>query len=267
MKLSTYTIGALLFTATAAILNAQSSTVINFGPSEAYVTSDLDFDRMASTNLEDTAAQITEFSMETPILKNSATYTGPSIYGGYQFSSTNGAWSFATQKISNRKGVSDSIKLQCYSQESWAGEELSLHGVFLFKNNDVTEGKPSIQMTINGLSVTWSTYFKGTERNVEGRYVVEIDNNYYVSKSPISMTNSGSNYLTAAMLSTTQWAPYHPDQDLNFNEDSAVYSTLSLNNVTAAGIYFEEDRWIGDDSVSSPYGFSITAFKATGSHE
>jgi hypothetical protein len=267
MKLSTYTFGTLLFTATAAILNAQSRTVINFGPSETYVSSDIEFDRNATTNIENTAEKVSEFSMETPILKNSATYTGPSIYGGYQFSSTNEAWSFATQKITNRNGNPDSIKLQCYSQESWADKELSLHGAFLFKHNDVIEGKPSIAMTINGLSVTWSTYFKGTERNVEGRYIVEIDNDYYVSMSTINMTNSGSNYLTAAMLTGAQWAPYHPEQDLNFNEDVAEYATLSLNKVTAAGIYFEEDRWIGDDSVSSPYGFSITAFKATGSHE
>lgn len=271
MKLHTKSSILLLQLALALVSNsatAESSLVFNYGLPNDYVTSDTTFDRTATTTVEAPTTQIAVFSITDPLLKPSETgYTGPTIFGGYQFSSSTTSSSFPRQQIRNYTDKPDSITLQNYSQESWSGSELALHGVFLFKQQDFNEGFNTGAISLDGMSVNWSSYFKGGDRNVEGRYVIQIGDKLFISNTPFSMTNRGSNLLTEGSLAITKWAPYLPEVDLNFDASSAIYAPLELKNIQAVGIYFEEDRWFGDDSVAAPYVMSITAFKAIGSAE
>lgn len=244
---------------------AQSSTVFSYGPSEDYVSDSRTFDRTASTSYDTPGLHIAKFSLSEPLLRPAEMdYSGPTLFGGYQFHSTNSQAIFPAQQIRHRDGKPDSITLQSYSQESWAGSELSLQAVFLFKQSDFNPEFKTGAISPNGFSITWASYFKGDERNVEGRYVVQINEKLYVSAVSFSMTNSGSNYLTATVLATTKWAPYQAASDLNFDAGRASYQALPLKRVTAAGVYVEEDRWLGDNSVAAPYLLSVTAFKVTG---
>ena len=166
--------------------------------------------------------------------------------------------------MAHSHGSKSAITLQAYSGESWGGSELSLHAVFLFKQEDFSANYVSGSFQPESFSVKWGSYFKGSDRDVTGRYLLKIGESYYLSDYSFNVTNSGSNLLPNVTLSSTLWAPYSPGTNLNFDQSAANFQRIPLQGVDAVGLYIEDDRWIADGSVSSPYVLSITQFKATG---
>ena len=245
-------------------LSATAAPAVNFGPSDDLVAFDLNFQRKAQTTATIPLTQICAFDSEQPLLLKSEKYSGPSIYGGYQFTTTMSEGSLSREQIRNHQGRSDAITLQAYSGKSWEGSELSLHAVFMFKQEDFNAEYAKGNFQPESFAVKWGSYFKGSNRDVTGRYLLQIGESYYLSNFSFNVTNSGSNILPKSTLETTLWAPYSPKADLNFDQANANFQSISLENVNAVGLYIEDDQWIADGSLSSPYVLSITKFEATG---
>jgi hypothetical protein len=193
---------------------------------------------------------------DSEALSPSSDYTGPTFYGGYQFSSSSVDGHLSRQQIRNGT-TEDSIYLQSYSASGWEGSELSLHAVYIFKQEDFLTGHTTGSNSITGLSISSNSYSAGT-----GRFVVEIAGSYYVSNSTFSASGTKSLILDSTDLATEIWALYDPSSDLNFDQ-TTTFATLSLNDVTAVGFYIERDEWTGSDS-STPYGLGITSFEVNG---
>jgi hypothetical protein len=193
------------------------------------------------------------------VLSPTSDYTGPTFYGGYQFSSSTVDGHFSRQQI--RSGTTeDSIYLQTYKATDdggWDGSELSLHAAYIFKKEDFLAGHTTGSNTITGLSISSNSYSAGT-----GRFMVEVGGSYYVSNSTFSASGTKSLILDSTALTTETWASYAPASDLNFDQ-TATFTALSLNNVTAVGYYIERDSWTGTTS-STPFGLGITNFEVTG---
>ncbi len=243
-----------------------SDVVVSYEPSEYGIEYDIDFDRYADQSISAPNVKVVEFSAKEPLLKNNvySGYSGPSIYGGYQFESTNPEWIFNREQIRFNHQGSHPITMQCYSKNGWADAEMALHVVIIFKKEDFKKPFNKGDVRIDGLSVKWNTYFTGSERNVSGRYVVEIGGVYYVSDFDFNMTNSGSSEIGKQNLVGVKWAPYHPEDNLNFDDRSAEYNSLDLSDVMAVGLYVEEDQWFGNATPTSPYMLGIAAFEAKG---
>ncbi len=248
-------------------LSTHAASALSYTPSTDYVTHDTDFDRAAQTVSTAPFMQVCAFDSTSPLLRTSEYYKGPTFYGAYQLSSSLNKGPFSREQIRDGKDKPDAITLQSYSSQSWGGSELSLAAVFLFKQEDFIEPLDHGPFTPESFSVKWSSYFKGQNRDVTGRYLIHIGDTYYLSDTSINMTNSGSNMLSKYSLPTTLWAPYSPEVSINFDQDAANFTKLPLQNVNAVGIYFEEDSWTGDNSSSSPYVMSIYGFEANGTVE
>ena len=256
---------ALSFMAIAGPALTAGDVIVSYDPSEYSLDYDVDFERVATSAPGSSNAKVAPFSDAEPLLQTGTSgYNGPSIYGGYQFSTTNGDWSFGREQVRHNTKGDHAITLQSYSGETWAGADMALHAVFLFEKSDFNPPFNTKAVSVDGFSIKWNTYFKGTDRNVIGRYVVQIGGELYVSDFDFGMTNRGSSQLGKQHLAGIQWAPYDAATDLNFDAESAEYKTMALDDVTGVGVYVEEDRWIGDGSVSAPYMLSITSFEAKG---
>ncbi|MBT63978.1 MAG: hypothetical protein CML13_12285 [Puniceicoccaceae bacterium] len=243
---------------------AQAGVAVEFDSNNDYVSYDYDFERSAQTLSSSPYSAICPFDAHTPLLQNSEYYKGPSLYGAYQISSSITEGPFSRQQIRNHKGKADAITLQSYSGQSWDGSEISLSALFLFKQADFLPGFQQGDFHLESFNCQWSTYFKGRSRDVTGRYLVQIGDAYYLSNYTFNMTNRGSDLLSAGMLGSVKWAAYNPIAKLNFDQEQAQFTELELSAVTAVGIYLEDDYWVSDGSVSSPYLVSIYGFKASG---
>lgn len=241
--------------------------LFHFGPSDDYVSADRDFERRAVVVQDDASVYVeeTHFDGTAPLLRSSDNYRGPAIYGGYRFSSTTVRAGFVRQQVRNRAGdVADAIFLQSHHPSRWTGSALGLHGIFLFRQSDFRADLRTGRVAIDSLAVTWQSFFSGDERTPQARYVVQIDGRYYVSKTAFPITNSDTHQLTIKGNTRLAWAPYDPASDLDFDADNADYAPLPLVGVTAVGLYFEDDRWIGNDKSPAAYGLGIVSFTATG---
>lgn len=245
-------------------LTSSAGTALTFGPSDSLVKYDTSFEREAETVSTNPITQVADFSADQPLLSESENYKGPSIYGGYEFSTTTNDAFLSRQQIRHRKNKPDSISLQSYSGSAWGGNEISLHAVFFFKQEDFKDEFASGNFTPDSLSTKWSSYFKGDNRDITGRFLVKMGETYYLSNYTFNATNSGSSMLPKVSLEKVLWAPYSPTDNLNFDQDAANFQKIELANVEAAGVYIEDDQWIGNDSASSPYSLEISEFKVSG---
>lgn len=193
---------------------------------------------------------------DTTVLSPSSDYTGPVFYGGYQFSSSTVNGNFSRQQI-RENGTADRIYLQTYSASGWDGSNLSLHAAYIFKQEDFLTGHTTGSNNITGLSISSNSYSAGT-----GRFIVEVGGGYYVSNSTFNVSGTTSLNLDSTDLTTETWAAYAPASDLNFDQ-TATFSALSLDDVTAVGYYIERDSWTGTAS-STPFGLGIESFTALG---
>lgn len=259
------TLGTILSGLLSLTAYTEADVAFRYGNGDDYVAYDSDFARSAQTASSNPFVQICPFDADSPLLQTSESYTGPSFFGGYQLSSSLTSGAFSRQQIRERGEKGDAITLQSYSGDSWAGSELALSAIFLFKQANFLESFRSGDFHTEAFACKWSSYFKGESRDISGRYVVQIGTRYYLSSYTFNMTNSGSDMLPAGMIGSVLWAPYDPVASLNFDQAQANFSRVELNAVQAVGVYIEDDHWIGDDSVSSPYALSIYGFTASGS--
>ncbi len=257
---------ALQFSATL----SPASVVISYGPSDSYVASDTSFNRTAGSTGSGPYIFRRSFSTATnDQLSPSTGYSGPTFYGGYQFISSTINSGFSRQQIRNNFGspAVDQIYLQSFRSEGWAGSTLSLAGVYLFQQEDFISGLSTGSVNITSMSVSYSGFINTTDSSTDfaGRYVVRIAGVYYVTQSTFNLAlNSGSNTLDSTALQSELWAVYTPSTNLNFDQASAVFSSLDLTGITGVGIYFENDGWSGSSASSTPYGFGIRSFEVQG---
>lgn len=245
-------------------------SIVDYGPSDGYVETDTSFARTAGSSGSAPFVFRRNFSDQAgdPLSPVSG-YKGPVFYGGYQFISSDINQGFHRQQIRHNFGTPpvDQIFLQSYREEGWEGSTLSLHGVYLFQQTDFLNGMDSGAVTLSYLAVTYSGFLASANPEVSfhGRFVVRVGGLYYVSKTTFDfLSPNGTAVLEEADLSSETWAVYEPLANLNFEQDGATFSPLSLDEVTAVGVYFEEDEWEGTSSQYAAYGLGIRSFEAHG---
>lgn len=256
-----YQTGILLLALTW-IPGLQASTLVSYGSNTDYVTANTTFARTATrTSDNGTYTYLNSFS-DTTALSPSSGYTGPSFYGGYSFTVTGASAvpsSLSQQSIYNsaRSTSYDDIYIQAYYGTGWSGATMSMASVFIFKLSSAS--------TLTSMTASLSNNTANTFRtSASWRWVVQSGGSYYVSQTTF---NAGSAYtpyaFTLSDLSSTQWALYTPSSSLNFDQSSATYSNIDLTNITAAGLYLENDSWTGD---SGTIGFeaAIQSFSVEG---
>lgn len=247
-----------------------ASVVINYGLSDSYVASDTSFNRTAGST--GSGPYIFRRSFSTAAndqLSPGSGYSGPTFYGGYQFISSTINSGFSRQQIRNNFGTpaADQIYLQSFRTGGWDGSTLSIAGVYLFQQEDFLNNLDTGSVSITSMSVSYSGFINTTDSSTDfqGRYVVRIAGVYYVTQSTFNLAlNSGSNTLNGSALQSELWAVYTPSTNLNFDQGSAVFSSLDLTGITGVGVYFENDGWSGSDVSSTPYGLGIRSFEVQG---
>ena len=108
----------------------------------------------------------------------SSGYTGPTYYGGFEFSSSTVNGIISREGIRNYAAAADPIYYQSYNADGWEGSELSLHLAVLFKQEDWLSGHQAGANAITGLSMHTNAFSAGT-----GRFLVQVGGDYYVSNS------------------------------------------------------------------------------------
>lgn len=241
-----------------------ADVVLDYGPSDAYVSEPINFNRTTSSAGTAPYTFTNAFSDTNP-LSPTANYNGPTFHGGYQFTSTTIQKNISRQRVDNDTNPTDvdQILLQGHNSEGWAGTTMSLHGTYVFKQADFNPGYKSGAISLDGLSVEYTGY--GSDDLVlTGRFVVEKDDQYYVSQSTIDLLKwTGSYDISGTTLASEQWAIYNPESSLDFDASSAVFNSLNLEQITAIGLYFEDDEWEGGVSQTA-FSLGISSFEASG---
>ncbi|GHC03478.1 PEP-CTERM sorting domain-containing protein [Cerasicoccus arenae] len=264
------TLGTLMAVLTGAS-TLGATTLIDYGPSSSYVSGDVNFARTAGSTGTGPFIFRRSFndSSADPLSPTSA-YSGPTFYGGYQFISSSIDQGFSRQQIRNNASpdTTDQIYLQSFNSGGWLGSDLSLAGVYIFKQDDFGGGLDTGSVALDGISFSTTGFINSADGtiNFDGRYVVQIDNgDYYLSQTTLDLRqNNGSFSISGTTLENELWAVYNPSIDLDFDEGSASFNSLSLTGVTAIGLYFEENSWAGTDASSTAYGLGVRSFQATG---
>ncbi|MGE9290906.1 MAG: hypothetical protein ACQKBT_07950, partial [Puniceicoccales bacterium] len=263
---------ALAFSSTSILLasvSAQAESLISYGISNDYVTSDTTFARPTAQVASNPYVYRTSFS-DSNVMSPSSGYTGPTFYGGFEFWSGSIDAGFSRRQIRNDASPdsSDQIYLQSYNSGGFAGEDLSLAGVYIFNQTDFGGGLDTGDVTLDGLSVSTTGFINTTDSVVEfdGRFVVQVDGgDYYVSETTLNLAQNNATFsLSGTDLMDELWALYNPSSKLNFDQAAASFGSISLSTVTAVGIYFEEDEWTGTAASGTAYGLGIRSFEATG---
>lgn len=266
---NTQTALAGLIATIASILMVHGDVAIAYGPTDSYVTGDTNFARTAGTTGSGPFVFRRSFndSAADPLSPTSG-FTGPNFYGGYQFISSTIDQGFNRQQIRNNASpdTTDQIYLQSFNSGGWLGSELSLNGIYLFNQEDFANGLNTGSIALDSISLTTTGFVNSADATIdfEGRYAIEIGGSYYLSQTTFNLRqNDGSAAISGATLTNELWAIYNPVSDLNFDQGSATFEGLSLEGITAVGLYFEEDAWAGTDSSSTAYGLGIRSFEAT----
>ncbi len=258
-----------LFACLAIVSSTQADTIFNYQATDSHTSADVSFATAASASGSGPYVDTNNFS-DTVALSPSSGYSGPTFYGGYRFSSSTIDKGFTREQIRNAASPSttDQLYLQSYQAGGWLGSNLSLHGIYIFKQADFTAGHQTGSVALDGLSFQWVGY--GNTQGAEtfdfvGRLVVQIDNVYYLSQTSISLANYNGNFsISGPTLATEMWTAYDPNASLDFDPGAATFSPLNLEGVTAVGLHFEEDGWAGTDAAGAAYGFGVISFAATG---
>lgn len=244
-----------------------SSLLVSYGPAAGYVSADAGLSRTAVRSGSGPYLDVNGYSDTVPLSPSSG-YEGAVFYGGYQFSSSTLDGGFTKEMVRNDYSSMDQIYLQAWRSGGWPESTLSLHGIYLFKQEDFTAGLDVGFVVLDGLFVQVSGYgnSSGTQAyDAEGRFVVQIGSTVYVSQTTFDFSANGSFSLSGASLTNELWAPYDPSNELNFDQAVAVFSSQDLAGISAVGIYFEDDVWSGTDAATTAFGLGIASFEATGS--
>ncbi|QYY36702.1 hypothetical protein [Ruficoccus sp. ZRK36] len=225
------------------IVSVNAATVFNYGPSTEYVTNDAGYSRNVNSSGSGTSGDPYVYEKpfsDTSELSPASSYTGPQFFGGYVLTSTDIATGYNRQQVRTTTGnpTLDRMVLQ-FDNIDYTGTTLSFAGVYIFKQDQFNPGYTSGAVSIDGFYSIDSQCFSGL--NCDARWVVEIDDVYYVNNSVFSL--NGTRELTGENLQNALWAVYDPATSLNFDQSSAVFSSLALDNVAAVGLYFEKDSF------------------------
>ena len=196
----------------------------------------------------------------------SSGYSGPTFYGGFQYTSTTIAPSsgISRQEVRNNYQGADQIVLKATNfPDDWTGSELSLHAVFIFKQTAFDPGYTTGNLTVDGLSVNWGSVDVSASFSLTGYFLVQTADTFYLSNTTFDMSSDGVFSLDATALASETWAVYDPASDLNFDQSSATYNSLVLEEITAVGIYYEDDVYDGGTNTSA-FDVGIKTFNATG---
>ncbi|WP_309397120.1 hypothetical protein [Cerasicoccus maritimus] len=262
---------ALTLVLSGAFTSSQAATVFEFGPSASYVDSDTSFERTASESGSGPYIFENAFS-DTTALSPSSGYSGPKVYGGYIFTSSDIDSGFSNQAVRNNYsnlGSNDTLWLQTFRSLGWGSGTFSFAAVYLFKQEEFNAGFETGNVGVDGFSISFYQNSSGSPADKfspVGRWMVEIDGVYYLSEATISGGNGVGNTISisGSELSSTQWAVYSPESSILFDAGSATFETISLSGVTAVGVNFSDDSFTGDASGSSVVSFGVSEFSVTG---
>lgn len=240
--------------------------VLAFGPATDHVTADTAFATSATRTGAGPYTYLNAFD-DTQALSPASGYSGPVFYGGYTMtSSTVQGSSLAGAVLNNWSliGGNDALRIYANVSSGWDGSTLGFSSVYIFKQADFSAPYGTGDFSLDGLSVTYRASGAGGAFLPTGRWVVQVDGAYYVSQATITATyNTVSTIsLSGSALSSTLWAAYNPSSSLNFDQ-SVSFSSLDLSQVTAVGVYFEHDSYLGTSDASAAL-LAISAFSATG---
>ncbi|MGE9291157.1 MAG: hypothetical protein ACQKBT_09215 [Puniceicoccales bacterium] len=246
----------------------QADVLLNFDGTDDYSTADSNFSRLDVESGSGPYYSTVAFS-DTNNLSPSSDYTGPTFYGGYQFSSSTIEGYLTRQQIRDY-AAGDQIFLQAWKSGGWEDSTLTLHGLYVFKQEDFNTGYETGSISLEGVSMTWDGYITAKPGSggsqFDGRLAIEIGGTYYLSQSKIVLTDDESGYsLSGSALENELWAEFDPFTDLNFDYGSASFGGLNLEGVSSVGIYFEEDGWIGSNAQGAAFGFGVESFTIEGS--
>lgn len=232
-----------------------ADTLLDFG-SSTYVTTNPNFSRTVSASGSGPFVYTNAFSSTTPLTPTSG-YTGPAIYGGYQITSTAQAVNIL-ERIANNTAISSvnydvPLITADRTESTWSGT-LTVGGVMLL-NLDAPA-------SIDGFTAI-TTKSGSSVNTVTCRWVVGIDDSYYVSNLTFTAPNNGgTSSLTGASLLSTTWALYDPATSLSFSGSS--FSALSLTNVSSVGVYFSASQTLASNAGSRGFGFGLADMDITG---
>jgi len=246
--------------------SAPAATVFSFGPSTDYVTSDTNYSRSATRTGSGPWTYLNAFS-SSAALSPSSGYAGPTFYGGYTLTSSSVQGSSLTGAVLNNWsliGGNDALRVYASVSSGWSGSTLGFASAYLFKQSDFAAPYNTGNFALDGLSVTYRASGAGGAFVPTGRWLVEVNNVYYLSEATISSAyNTTSTVsISSATLSATKWTVYDPSASL-FLSSTATYSALDLSHVTAVGVYFEKDAYVGTSDTSAAL-LAISAFSASG---
>lgn len=257
-----------LFTAPAVL---RSATVFDYN-STSYVTATQLYSRTATSSDNAGVHTVNLPYSNSTVLNPLSNYTGPSFYGGMNFTTTSSV-GVNTRVINdfNNGGATtkDSLVYNTGIGAVINGTQMTLAGVYVFKQSSFQSGFTSGFVGIDGFSTTTINYGNGNYNPV-GRWLIQTSGTFYLSQATIALGASGasvSNSLSGAGLSSTLWAVYDPSTSLNFDQSTASFGALSLTNITAAGLYFECDLWTGSTSSGNQgadFLSAVQTFTVTG---
>jgi len=243
-------------------LLADAQSLVSYGPNANYVSATTTFSRTGTRKLTGGTYTYLDAFSDTSVLSPTSGYTGPAFYGGYTYSVTgaSGVPSALSQQSvynSDRNTTNDDIDLQSYYSTGWSGATLSFASVFVFQLSNTS--------SITNLSATVSNNTANAfKTNAAWRWLVKTSGSYYVSQATFSDANFFTpTSFTLSNLSSTKWALYTPGTDLNFDQTAATFSSIDTSDVTAAGLYVENDSWNGDSNTIG-FDVAIESFAANG---
>ncbi|MDR1281092.1 MAG: hypothetical protein LBK99_09760 [Opitutaceae bacterium] len=210
---------------------------------------------------EDPYVYTNAFSDTTPMTPPATQwFWGPSVYGGYKLTTT-APDTAITEKIYRSYGDAPLISLS--RTGAWAGYTLRASGVMLFKQADFSDDFNSAPVTVSGFTATVSQSGASMANNLTGRWLVQINDIYYLSNITTAIpTNGGAISLTGTTLGNAKWAAYDPSENLVFDNSAATFSTLALENVTAVGIYFSGS--VANGAYNTGFSFALRNFTVEG---
>jgi hypothetical protein len=249
-------------------LTAQAAVLINYDSTQDYSSANKTFARTASEVGTGEPYVYRNPYSDTANLSPNTDYSGPTFYGGYEFSSSTLAGPFNHQNIrTNVLAGQDVIYLQNRRDGGFTGSTLSLHGIYMFLQQDFNSGYQTGPLSIEGFSIETTGYITTSDpsSNFEGRLAIRIDSVYYLSDTTMNLAQqNGSLNISGPALNAVKWATYDPSSDLNFDAGAASFVDMDLTNITAVGLYFEEDGWTGTSSATVAYGLGIKKFEVSG---
>ncbi len=245
---------------------AHSATLFEFGPSKAYVSQRVAFDRTATPTGSGPYTSTVAYDASTP-LSPTDNYTGPTFYGGYSFTSQSLNLGFAAegqgliQDYGNTAG-NDAIYFNVTgsNNDSFHQTTMSFASLFVFRQAAFNQPFQTGNVSVDGFSISLYRHANGSIASwfkPEGRWLVEINGTYYLSNSVFTGATNDT-YATFALsgndLETTLWATYNPVEDLYFDASSATFNPLALENIAAVGFYIDDPSF---QSINGTVGMRL----------